>query len=368
MYIEKIELKNFRNYNDLELGFNKNVNLILGNNAQGKTNLLEAIYISAIGRSFRTSHDSDLIRFSEQNSFIKVYAKKDYLDTSVEIILIDKGKSGSLTEKYIKKDKKSISRSSELLNNILIVIFSPEDLKIVKDEPDKRRKFIDRELSQISAKYFSTYSSYKKALIQRNAFLKEEPYDHEVLDILDSQLSKYGSDVMIMRSEFVEKISSISSNIHAGITGNSEKLEITYQPCIKLAENQEKVFYESLKKAFSSDSRNRTTTIGPHRDDISFFVNGIDMRSFGSQGQQRTCALSLKLAELTLIKEETGEDAILLLDDVMSELDFSRQEYLIDTMKSNQLFITTTQIDESILEKFTDASIFNIENGKIKEQ
>lgn len=366
MYIKRLELRDFRNYEYLDIDPCEKVNLILGKNAQGKTNLLEALYMSAIGRSFRTSKESELIKFGSQSGKIKVYAVKNYLDVSVEIILNRKGISSS--EKFVKKDGKSLNRASQLIDNILIVIFSPEDLKIVKDEPEKRRRFINRELVQISHSYYEKFTGYCRILAQRNAFLKGECQDKDMLDLWDTQLAEYGSYVIKMRADFIRKISGYSAKIHSGITAGAESLEIKYEPDLNEEsdrEKQKKEFYDALKKAHPSDMRNRTTSVGPHRDDIGFFVNGLDMRSFGSQGQQRTCALSLKLAEIDLIKEEMEEDAVLLLDDVMSELDADRQEYLISTMKGRQMFITTTDIDESLKEKFSEASVFYINNGSI---
>ncbi len=366
MHIEKIELQNFRNYNNLELEFSKNVNLILGKNAQGKTNLLEAVYLTAIGRSFRTSKDLDLVKFNENNAIVKVWAEKELNSTTVEISIKRKGEKSS--EKFIKKDRKNVTKTSQLLKNILIVIFSPEDLKIVKDEPEKRRKFIDRELSQISPKYYNSLSNYKKSLLQRNTYLKEDNLEPSIIDLWDIQLAKYGAEVIFLRKEFIKKLSEYSAKIHSGITGGKEKLDILYEPNVEIKESlpeQEEFIYRELKNSFKTDSRNRNTSVGPHRDDISFIVNDIDMRNFGSQGQQRTCALSLKLAELNLIKEKTDEDAILLLDDVMSELDADRQEFLIDTMKNNQLFITTTELDQNIKDKFDALKIFYIENGTL---
>jgi len=365
MYIKDIELTNFRNYDHLQVDFNKNVNLILGNNAQGKTNLLEGIYLTSIGRSFRTSKDSDLVKFDEVLAKVKTDAVKEVYDTSVEIIIQKDAK------KAIKKDGVNVKRTSELLENILIVIFSPEDLKIVKDEPEKRRKFIDRELCQIKPLYYESLSNYKKTLLQRNMYLKEDRIDQSILDLWDVQLAKYGSKIINMREKFVKKISDFSGKIHGSITNGKESLFLAYNPNIQFledAEDMEGLFYDELKKSFQNDLRQRTTTKGPHKDDISFYVNGINMRNFGSQGQQRTCALSLKLAELNLIKEETGEDAILLLDDVMSELDIERQEYLIKTLKDNQLFITTTDIDQKLIDSFPEAKIIYVDQGKIREK
>ncbi len=365
MYIKDIELTNFRNYDHLHVDFNQNVNLILGNNAQGKTNLLEGIYLTSIGRSFRTSKDSDLVKFDEGTAKVKTNAVKEVYDTSVEIIIQKDAK------KAIKKDGVNVKRTSELLENILIVIFSPEDLKIVKDEPEKRRKFIDRELCQIKPLYYESLSNYKKTLMQRNMYLKEDRIDQSILDLWDVQLAKYGSKIISMREKFVKKISDFSGKIHGSITNGKESLFLAYNPNIQFledGEDMEGLFYDELKKSFQNDLRQRTTTKGPHKDDISFFVNGINMRNFGSQGQQRTCALSLKLAELNLIKEETGEEAILLLDDVMSELDIERQEYLIKTLKDNQLFITTTDIDQKLIDSFPEAKIIYVDQGKIREK
>ena len=363
MYIKNIQLTNFRNYDFLETEFHKNVNLILGNNAQGKTNLLEAIYITSIGRSFRTNKDSDLVYFGADFAKIKVEAEKELYNTSVDIVVKKDSK------KSIKKDGVTVKRTSDLLENIFIVIFSPEDLKIVKDEPEKRRKFIDRELCQMKPAYYESLSNYKKILLQRNTYLKEENIDQSILDLWDIQLARYGAKIMQMRKLFIDKISNISHEIHSSITNGRENLVIKYHPNLDLYENlkeQEDFFYEELKKSYGNDLKQRTTTKGPHKDDISFIVNDINMRNFGSQGQQRTCALSLKLAELHLIKEETGEDAILLLDDVMSELDIQRQEYLIKTLKENQLFITTTDLDEKLFQAFPDAKVIYIESGKLK--
>ena len=246
------------------------------------------------------------------------------------------------------------------------MVFSPEDLKIVKEEPEKRRRFIDRELSIIKPLYYDSLSSYKKVLAQRNAYLKERQPEPSVLDIWDTQLSAYGARIISMRENFVEKVNRISREIHQKITDNREALELTYDPNIKNGEELESVIYEELKNSFTNDLRLRTTTRGPHRDDLQFFINGINVRSFGSQGQQRTAALSLKLAELSLIKEETGESAVLLLDDVMSELDPQRQEFLIRSLDDIQLFITATEITENLKPVVEKGKILSVEGGKIR--
>lgn len=364
MYIKKIELNNFRNYSELSLDFDSRLNLILGNNAQGKTNLLEAVYVSSIGRSFRTNRDTDLIKFGCDYARINTKTEKEYTDGSVEIIL-SKNKN-----KYAKVDGVKIRKASELLKNIYLVIFSPEDLKLVKDEPEKRRKFIDRELCQIKPAYYDNLAKYKKILMQRNAYLKEYETDKSILDVWDIQLARHGAAITEYRNEFIKKLSLLSGNIHSGISNGREKLEIKYAPNLEISDDkktQEEIFYSALKKAFENDIRQRTTTRGPHKDDIEFFINDINARSFGSQGQQRTAALSLKLAEISIIKEESGETPILLLDDVMSELDLERQEYLIKSLSEMQLFITTTEIPDILKEKQADGKLFYVENGKIKE-
>lgn len=361
MYIKKLELKNYRNYKDFSIEFSKNLNLIVGQNAQGKTNLIEAISLSSIGKSFRTLKDNELIKFGEDTAVVKVWAEKDVIDTNVEISINKDYK------KSIKKDGNAIKRTSELIDNIIIVIFSPEDLKIIKDEPEKRRKFIDRELAQIKPAYYDCLSNYKKILAQRNAYLKEDFVDDSILIIWDEQLIAYGSKLMKMRNDFINEINNFSGKIHSNITNGKEILRIEYDPNIKFDENIEKqkdIFREIINKSLNVDKKLRTTTKGPHKDDMLFFIDEINVRNFGSQGQQRTCALSLKLAELDFIKNESGEDGILLLDDVMSELDEERRDYLIKTLKNNQIFVTTTDLEENLIRNYEDAKIIEIKKEK----
>ena len=363
MFIKSIELKNFRNYDELTLSFNDKVNFIVGNNAQGKTNLLEGIYMSSIGKSFRTSKDSEMIGFGKDFCKIKVTAQKNLFLTDVEIIIRnDRGKS-------VKVDGVNISKTSDLLENIYIVIFSPEDLKIVKDEPEKRRRFIDRELCLIKPYYFDCLSSYRKVLLQRNTYLKEKNIEKSVLDIWDTQLSSYGAKIISMRRDFIEKINEISHRLHLNITNGRENLKIEDDPSVNPVgevKDTENILYKCLKDSYNNDMRLRTTTKGPHRDDIQFYIDDVNVRSYGSQGQQRTAALSLKLAELDLIKNETGENAVLLLDDVMSELDNSRQEFLIRSLSDIQLFITSTDITDNLKDVVSKGNIYKIEEGKLK--
>lgn len=359
MFLKSIELKNFRNYNNLELDFNKNIILILGDNAQGKTNLLESIYYTSMGRSFKPVKDRDVINFGEETSIIKANAHKYDDNLEISIILRKNG------DKEIKKDGVKLKKNSELCDNMLVVMFSPEDLKIVKEEPEKRRKFIDRELSLISPIYLDNLNNYKKTLFQRNNYLKEENIDELLINVLDKQLSNYGYEVIKYRKDFIEKLQTYVEKIHSGITSGKEKIKLIYKPSIDPESKEE--FEKILKDDFYKDSKNAVTSRGPHRDDIEFLINKIDVRRYGSQGQQRTCALSVRLAELSLIEEETGESAILLLDDVMSELDLNRQEYLIKTLENNQIFITATELSNDIIARLKGVNKIFIKNGKVIE-
>ena len=362
MYIKSLKLKNFRNYGDLTIDFDSRVNLITGQNAQGKTNLIESLYMSSMGRSFRTNHDADMILFGEDSAYIKVEAEKNYTDTKVEILL------SKALKKAIKKDGATVRRTADLIDNIIIVIFSPDDLRIVKDEPEKRRKFIDRELSQIKPAYFDAFMKYRRALLERNAYLKNDDVKESMLEIWDEGLIKYGALLMKYRKEFLDDISSIAGDIHSRITNGKEKLTFKYMPNIYFdgdVRKQEELIEREFTAARERDIKARTTSKGPHKDDFKFIIDNIDVRNYGSQGQQRTAALSLKLAELDLIKRETGENAVLLLDDVMSELDEERREYLIRALSENQIFITTTDIDDSLVRAYPEAKIIKVNAGKI---
>ncbi|MCI9598338.1 MAG: DNA replication/repair protein RecF [Firmicutes bacterium] len=358
MYIKEIELQDFRNYQSLSAEFDPRVNIFHGKNAQGKTNLLESIYITSMGKSFRTSKDKDLIRFGADFFRVKVKAYKED-DNFIELAVNKQGKKG------IKINGIKAKKISQLFENIYIVIFSPEDLRIVKDEPEKRRKFIDRELCQIRPSYYNSLNQYKKVLIQRNAYLKEPHVDPDVLDIWDSQLAEYGSKVILQRDVFIKKLEAISRSIHQGITDHKESLDVSYEPSIEPCSDLNSVFYEELRKHRKRDIKNRTTGKGPHKDDLKLQIGGIDIRGFGSQGQQRTAALSLKLSEIQLIREETGESPILLLDDVLSELDQQRQNDLISSLEDTQIFITATEISPELQRVLKHIRYFQIKNGAI---
>lgn len=361
MYFEELELRNFRNYKHQKVKFHNKINLIIGNNAQGKTNLIESLYMMSFGKSFRTSRDNELIGFGKDISGIKSVSVKDGLDLTVEISLIKNKKS-------IKLDGIHLKKLSDLLENILTVIFSPDDLKIVKEDPGKRRAFMDRELCQLRPVYYDNLVKYKKILDQRNAFLKGREIDVEMLDIWDSELARHGAFIMEHRAEFIKKLDNISRSIHKKISDGKEQLKLSYESNIRLAgknENQNKIFIDKLLEYRSRDIDRMTSNSGIHRDDIKIIIDDVDVRKYGSQGQQRSAALSLKLAEIDLIIEETGERPVLLLDDVLSELDASRREKLITSFGDIQIFITATDIDDETISKLPDHAVYQIDNGVI---
>lgn len=361
MYFKEIGLTNFRNYENQKIDFHDKVNIIIGENAQGKTNLLEALYIMSLGKSFRTSKDNEMIRFGSELARVKTISQKDGEELCIEIGLIKNKKS-------LKIDGVKKKKISELLENVYVVIFSPDDLKIVKDEPEKRRRFIDRELCQLKPVYYDTLSRYKKALSQRNFLLKEENADPSVLDIWDEEIARYGSKIILYRNDFIKKLRKISREIHSDLTEGKEELDLHYESDVPVGtddEEQKTIFYNVLQENRGRDLYRRTTLKGPHRDDLRIEIGGVDVRSFGSQGQQRTSALSLKLAELMLIEAETGEKPVLLLDDVLSELDRTRQRQLITSFGDIQIFITTTELSEEITSQLQDYAIFSVENGSV---
>lgn len=355
MYFKQIRLENFRNYGNQTIEFHEKLNLILGQNAQGKTNLLESLFIMGLGKSFRTNKDSDMIAFGKDfaRAVCVVDGEKD--ETEIDIIYQKEGK-------IIKVDGVKLARSVDLLENVYIVVFSPEDLKIIKEGPEHRRRFLDRELCQIKPVYYSDLGNYKKVLKQRNFLLREKNPDRNLFSVFDASLADYGTRIVKERKEFTKRLQELSSKIHSDISQGKEILEIGYETNVEDKDQ----FRELLSKHFDSDVYKGYTGFGPHKDDLKIDVNGTDIRTYGSQGQQRTAALSMKLAEIGLIKQETGCNAVLLLDDVLSELDSSRQRFLIDSMKEIQVFITATEIDEAVRKLLPEGKTFKIESGVAK--
>lgn len=359
MHIKELELNNFRNYESVKVSFSRGVNIFLGENAQGKTNLLEGIYLHAVAKSFKTRRDRDMIRFDQDYCKSRAVTHYDDDDHTSEIII---GHTGT---KAIKVDGVKITRSSQLLERIHIIVFSPEDLKIVKDEPGKRRAFIDRELCQIRPGYVSDLNDYRRILRQRNAYLKEDGIDDTILSIWDDELIRTGSRLVRERRRFIQQINEISCGIHGRISGGREHLELSYETQVDDPGNEEECFHRILQEQRDKDRDHGTTRRGPHHDDIRICADGIDLRHFGSQGQQRTAALSLKLSEIELIESETGQSPILLLDDVLSELDNERQKYLINSLGDNQLFITTTDLMGSVARALPEGKVYKIKAGEI---
>ena len=340
MYIQSLELKNYRNYDRLIIEFSSGTNILYGDNAQGKTNILEAVYLGATTKSHRGSKDKEIIRFGENESHIRIHLMKQDIGHQIDMHLKKSRTKGAAI------DQIPIKRSSDLLGFVPVIFFSPEDLSIIKNGPSERRKFLDIELSQLEKMYLHQLSSYNKVMAQRNNLLKQLVYQRELLDTLDSwdlQLVKYGSEVIRYRRKFIEDLNEIIREIHKNLTGKKEKIVLKYDYSVNYDE-----FLTVLQRKREIDLKYASTGAGPHRDDIEFLVNGIDIRRFGSQGQQRTAALSLKLAQIELVKRQTGETPILLLDDVLSELDSSRKNYLLDSIKDIQTLITCTGLEEFI--------------------
>ncbi|MCL2114114.1 MAG: DNA replication/repair protein RecF [Streptococcaceae bacterium] len=356
MKLTNIQLKNFRNYDDLQLTFHPNLNIFLGQNAQGKTNILEAIHFLALTRSHRTSHDKELIRWNKDEMRVAGLVEKSHTKVPLEVQLTTKGRIAKVN--HLKEN-----RIADYIGQLNLIMFAPENLELVKGAPSIRRRFMDIELGQIRPIYLYDSMRYNRALKERNAYLKfdKSKIDKNFLAVLDEQLLEHGNKIMIERKQFIQKLENHAKKIHKQLTHNLEELKISY------VQNVKENFASELLARQDHDIFRHQTSIGPHRDDLQFFINEINVADFGSQGQQRTVALSIKLAEIDLIFEETGEYPILLLDDVMSELDNHRQLNLIATaLNKTQTFITTTTLDH--LKNLPDGlSIFNVEKGEIKK-
>lgn len=320
MILKSLELANFRNYEELNISFDKGTNILYGDNAQGKTNILEAIYVSATTKSHKGSKDKEIINFDKEEAHIRTYLEKENVETRVDMHL-RKNKS-----KGIAIDGQKIKKAADLMGLLNVVFFSPEDLSIIKDGPAERRRFADMELCQLDSFYLYNLNHYNKIIGQRNKLLKDmyfQPELKDTLNIWDSQLVSFGSKIIERREQFVKQLGDIIFDIHKKLSGGKEELVIAYEPDVSIEDFEKQMKYNQDK-----DIRLKQTTTGPHRDDFSFVVNGVDIRKYGSQGQQRTAALSLKLSEIELVKKISKDTPVLLLDDVLSELDSNRQNYL----------------------------------------
>lgn len=357
MYIKSVQLKNFRNYQDLTLDFDKGTNIFYGDNAQGKTNILESVYLCGTTKSHKGSKDKEIIRFGEDEAHIRMYVGKDDITYKIDMHLRkNKAKGVAINGLPIKKAR-------ELFGIVNLVFFSPEDLNIIKNGPGERRRFIDLELCQLDQIYLTDLAGYNRIINQRNHLLKDlftNPSLKETLDIWDMQMVQYGYKIISKREQFVRELNAVIQDIHKNLTGGEEHLEVLYEPSVE-ADDFEKV----LKRNREKDIKMKMTSQGPHRDDLCFKVNGIDIRKYGSQGQQRTAALSLKLSEIYLVKEKIKDTPVLLLDDVLSELDSSRQTYLLDSIHDIQTLITCTGLDDFVSHQFHINKVFKVVRGEV---
>ena len=357
MIIESIELKNYRNYEKLHMDFSSGTNILYGDNAQGKTNVLEAVYVCSTTKSHRGSKDKEIIRFDEEEAHIKLNVRKSNVPYRIDMHLKKNKPKG------IAINKIPIKKASELFGIVNVVFFSPEDLNIIKNGPSERRRFLDLELCQLDKLYVHSLVQYNRVLLQRNKLLKElnfRPEYKETLEVWDVQLLMYGKEIIRCREDFVGKLNGMVRKTHNQISGGREALVLAYEPNVSVSQFAEKLCFNR-----EMDIRLGTTTTGPHRDDISFLVDGIDIRKFGSQGQQRTSALYLKMSEIELVKQLVRDYQVLLLDDVLSELDGGRQEQLLAGIKDIQTMITCTGVEDFINHRFPIDKIYKVMNGKV---
>lgn len=360
MIIESIELKNYRNYDELHMEFSPGTNILYGNNAQGKTNILEAVYVCCTTKSHRGSKDRDMIHFHEDESHIKLNIRKNDVPYRIDMHL-KKSKAKGVAINGV-----PIRKASELFGIVNVVFFSPEDLNLIKNGPAERRKFIDLELCQLNRLYVHSLVSYNRILMQRNKLLKElmfKPEYEGTLDIYDMQLVQFGREIIRYRQDFITQLNEIIFDIHFKLSGEKEHLKIIYDPDVDTD-----CFDLQLRKSRQQDIKQKTTLTGPHRDDIGFFIDDIDIRKFGSQGQQRTAALSLKLAEIELVKKTVKDYPILLLDDVLSELDGSRQNHLLSAINHIQTMITCTGLEDFVNNRFQMDRLFQVVDGTVSRE
>jgi DNA replication and repair protein RecF len=370
MQLKSIELQGYRNFDSLKLSIGSGVNIFIGPNAQGKTNLLEAIHVLALTKSHRTSKDKELIGWNAASARIRAELERKYGNVTVELQISPQGKKAKLNGLEQRK-------LSGFVGSLNVVLFAPEDLDIVKGAPGVRRRFMDMEIGQVHPGYLYDLQQYQKVLQQRNNYLKSTDSSKaslQMLEVWNEQLASYGVKMMQRRKNFIYHLQIWAEKIHSGITGGSEHLTVDYKPSFATeadsgSQEESSLFQQFMIKLTQSreqEFRRGITLAGPHRDDLEFTINGKDVQSFGSQGQQRTAALSLKLAELELMREEIGEYPILLLDDVLSELDQTRQTQLIETFQSRvQTFITTTGLESVNMSRLRDAAIFHVRNGEL---
>ncbi|MBS5933397.1 MAG: DNA replication/repair protein RecF [Clostridiales bacterium] len=355
MFVKSLELSNFRNYNTLSMNFKNGTNILYGDNAQGKTNILEAVYLAGTTKSHKGSKDKDMIQLNQEESHIRMFIEKNLIVHRIDMHLKKNKPKG------VAIDGIPIRKSSELFGLINLVFFSPEDLSIIKNGPSDRRRFIDFELCQLDKLYLSDLTNYNKIINQRNNLLKQigfKPELMETLSVWDIQLCEFGRRIIKRRTQFILELNEIVYGIHKRLSGGREELVIKYEPNVLSEDMETKVEKQREKDVFY-----KQTSIGPHRDDICFTIKDIDIRKFGSQGQQRTSALSLKLAEIELVRQTIKEEPILLLDDVLSELDRNRQNYLLNSIEGIQTMITCTGLEEFVANRFQIDKLYRVVEG-----
>ena len=358
MYVKSLDLLNFRNYEKLSLTLDPGINIFYGANAQGKTNILEAVYLAGTSKSHRGTRDRDMIRMGESEAHIRMHVDKNDSDYRIDMHL-RKNKSKGIAIGGV-----PIRRAGELFGIVNIVFFSPEDLNIIKNGPSERRRLVDRILCEIDRIYMSDLTQYGKCLNQRNRLLHDlyfNPSLESELPVWDEQLVNYGCRIIAKREEFVRMLENIASEIHAELTGEKEKLTLVYEPNVTVEE-----FADKVARSRDADRKIKSTTVGPHRDDVCIKVNDMDLRLYGSQGQQRTTAISLKLSEIRIIEERIRNKPVLLLDDVLSELDRDRQNYLLGNIRDIQTLITCTGLDEFVQNRFEADRTFRVVSGRIE--
>lgn len=365
MNIESIFLLNFRNYGEQYIELHPGLNIFYGDNAQGKTNIIEAVYLLTMGKSHRTNRYNELVKWNENTARVSIKFIKDDYEYNIDYVL-KRNQS-----KQIKINGTRLNKLSDIIGNLNSVIFSPDHMKIIKEGPSERRKFIDSILSQVKPKYYYCLNQYLKVLSQRNVLLSGDTDNksiEKVLDIWDNQLVEYGSQLIKERQMFVKIIDNKARNINHQLSGGKENLRIKYLSFIneeKDIKDIKEEFHKKLTESRSLDMRRGFTNYGPHRDDLVIYINDKEARNYGSQGQQRSVLLSLKLSEIEYIKDEKGSSPILLLDDVFSELDKSRQSFLISYIKDVQVILTCTDYESLNLKKDADCNVYNVINGKV---
>ncbi|SDY36283.1 DNA replication/repair protein RecF [Thermoactinomyces sp. DSM 45892] len=370
MRVQSLEIQRYRNISQLSLDCPQDLHIFVGPNAQGKTNILESLYLLALGKSHRTRSTKELIQFGEQHAILKARVKRNETGSRLEVRLRDLGKKVSING--IEQPK-----LSQYIGFLPAILFAPEDLAIVKGSPQIRRRFLDMEIGQVSPTYLYHLSQLHKLLTQRNSLLKglgtNKKFQVEFLDVYDEQLISLSLELWRKRFHFLKQLTKWSQEIHQSITSANEELLIEYLPSIPITadlaiEEWRAVFQAELQKVREKEIRRGSTLLGPQRDDFRLVANGLDLHTFGSQGQQRTAALSLKLAEIELIQQETGTYPILLLDDVLSELDDSRKTHLLEAIRGRvQTFVTTTNLEGIDGETLAKAQIYQIQQGNIRE-